>query len=371
MTPQGEVFANKSAYSWRVAMYNAKFRSDEYSTEEAPFFLDVQTNGYFYGTADVAVRYFGPADSYDARVVRVQAFTSPDFTGIPVAAGYVKGKSATLAATGAAPEANCSIVGIPAGKYYLRAFIDSDKDGECDDWESSGYLCARDGSTADFLVPTAITVGPEIGSSDLAVIYIEDADTDKDGLPDSWEYAKYGSLTAKGIELLSETPAGEALVNTRLSGALDLRAGAKVPAAGLAVKLRSSLLNNAGVLALASGAPIDGESSFTDAISATVSEKLAADGVKITSLRFADGKVTIAVDVETEAPEVDSVLLSASEAGIPVKATVLWKQSLADTVWQTLGSKEFTTGSGEEEISVLETGAGASGFFKVVVEEAK
>ena len=363
MTPQGEVFANKSTYSWRVAMYNAKFRSDEYSTDDASFFLNVQTNGYFHGSADVAVRYFGPADSYDARAVRVQAFTSPDFTGIPVAAGYVKRKSATLAVTGALPEANCTIIGLPAGKYYLRAFIDSDKDGECDDWESSGYLCARDGGTSDFMVPTAITIGPDIGLSDLSVIYIEDADTDCDGLPDSWEYAKYGSLSAKGIELLSETPAGEALVNMRLSGALDLRAGAKVPAAGLAAKLRSSLLNNAGVLALASGAPIDGEGSFADAISATVSEKLAADGV--------DGKVTIAVDVETEAADVSSVLLAASDAGIPVKATVFWKQSLADTVWQTLGSKEFTTGSGEEEISVGEAGAGTSGFFKVVVEEAK
>ncbi|MBR2837857.1 MAG: hypothetical protein IKE55_03660, partial [Kiritimatiellae bacterium] len=360
MTQEGEVFANKSAYGWRVAMYNAKFRSDEYSADPAPFYLEVQTNGYFHGTANVAVRYFGPADSYDARVVRVQAFASPDFSGIPVAAGYVKGKSATLAATGAAPSANCSVVGLPAGKYYLRAFIDSDKDGECDDWESSGYLCERDGGTSDSLVPTAVTIGPDIGLSDLAVIYIEDADTDGDGLPDSWEWAKYGSLTAKGIELLSETPAGETLVNLKLSGALDLRAGAKVPAAGLAAKLRSSLLNNAGVLALASGAPIDGEGSFADAISATVSEKLAADGVKITSLSFADGKVTIAVDVETEAAAVDSVLLSASNAGIPVKATVFWKQSLADTVWQTLGSKEFTTGSGEEEISVGEAGAGTS-----------
>ncbi|MBO7684092.1 MAG: LamG domain-containing protein [Kiritimatiellae bacterium] len=373
MTPDGKVFANKSSYGWRVAMYNAKFRSDEYSTGPASFFLNVQTNGYFYGSVDVAVRYFGPSDSYDARVVRVQAFTSPDFTGIPVAAGYVKGKSATLARTGAAPEANCSVIGLPAGKYYLRAFIDSDKDGECDDWESSGYLCDRDGSTPDVLVPTAVTIGPEAGKSDLAVIYIDDADTDGDGLPDSWEYAKYGSLEAKGIELLSETPAGEALVNAKLSGALELRAGARAPSAGLAAKLRSGLLGstglgNAGTLALALGAPLDGYASFTDAISATISDKLAEDGVKITSLSIADGKVVIALEVETESTA-SGFLLSTPTTGIPVKATVLWKQSLADTVWQTLGSKEFTVGSGEEEISVGNAGEGASGFFKVVVEE--
>ena len=371
MSPDNKLFANKSTYGWRVSMYNAKFRNDAYSTVAAPFFLNVQTNGYFYGSADVAVRYFGPADSYDAKAVRVQAFASPDFTGIPVAAGYVKGKSATLAATGAAPAANCTIIGLPAGKYYLRAFIDSDRDGECDDWESSGYLCARDGSTADYLVPTAITIGPDVGAGDLAVIYIEDADTDGDCLPDSWEYAKYGSLEARGIELLSETPAGETLVNMRLSGALDLRAGAKVPTAGLAAKLKSSLLDNAGALALATGATIDADESFTDAISGVVSEKLVEDGVKITSLALENGKVTISVDVETEATGAGSELLAASGAGIPVRALVLWKQSLADTVWQTVGSKEFTTGSGEEEISVGEAREGTSGFFKVVVEEVK
>ncbi|MBR2839552.1 MAG: LamG domain-containing protein [Kiritimatiellae bacterium] len=367
MSTSKKVFANKSTYGWRVAMYNAKFRSDAYSTEPAAFYLNVQTNGYEYGTADAAVRYFGPEESYDARVVRVQAFTSPDFTGVPVAAGYVKGKSSTLASAGSKPKANCTVVGLPAGKYYLRAFIDSDEDGVCDDWESSGYLCARDGSSAEILVPTPITIGPDVGSSDLAVIYIEDADTDGDGLPDSWEYAKYGSLEEKGIELLSETPAGELLVNKKLSGALSLRAGAKVPTAGLSAKLGSSL-SNAGTLALALGVSTDGYDSFASAISGEISEKLAADGVRITSLDFVDGTVYITVDVTTEAGK-ESPLVSSVASGIPVRATVLWKQSLTDLEWQELGSKEFVTGYGAEEIAVGDAMEGTSGFFKVKVEE--
>ena len=377
MTPQNKVFANKSTYGWRVAMYNAKFRSNAYSTEPATFYLNVQTNGYSCGTANVAVRYFGPEESFDARAVRVQAFTSPDFTGIPVAAGYVKGKN-TLAASGAEPAVNCTIVGLPAGKYYLHAFIDSDKDGVCDDWESSGYLCARDGTSADILVPTPVTVGPDAGSGDLAVIYIEDADTDGDGLPDAWEYAKYGDLSKKGIELLSETPAGEMLVNKRLSGALELRANARVPTAGLAVTTRSSL-NNAGTLALAMGASTDGYDSFGAAITGAVSPKLAEDGVSITSLEFVDGKVSITVSAETKPAEisaaasalVDGEALNSSGA-IPVTAIVYWKPSLAARQWRVVGySNDIVAGSGESatiDITDSEVG-GDSGFFKVEVME--
>ena len=56
----------------------------------------------------------------------------------------------------------------------------------------------------DYLNPVAMTFGSEKGDGDLAIIYLEDADTDGDGLPDAWEYAEFGSLTAKGVELLAE-----------------------------------------------------------------------------------------------------------------------------------------------------------------------
>ncbi|MBR3221208.1 MAG: LamG domain-containing protein [Kiritimatiellae bacterium] len=399
MTPSGKVFANKSTYGWRVSMYNAKFRSNAYSTEPATFYLNVQTNGYLYGTANVAVRYFGPKESFDARAVRVQAFTSPDFTGIPVAAGYVKGKSATLDAVGAKPQANCSIIGLPLsapgatttgeahGTYYLRAFIDSDKDGVCDDWESSGYLCVRDGSalnnilagdgsvsTENILNPTPIKIGPDVGYGDLAVIYIEDADTDEDGLPDSWEYAKYGDLSKKGIELISETPAAEMLVNKRLTGALELRANARIPTAGLSSTLRSSL-SNAGTLALAMGASPQDDESFTAAISGAVSPKLAEDGVSITSLEFVDGKVSITVSAETK-PAEHSAAASAlvdSEAlkgDIPAVATVYWTQSLVNPQWTPVKSQNIVVGSGEDTIDIGNAvPEGVSGFFRVEVME--
>ena len=351
-------------------MYNSKFRDDAYSAA-ASFYLEVQTNGYSTGTANVGVRYFGPEKSYEGKVIRVQAFSSPDFSGIPVAAGYVKDVSA-LARTGEEVAANCQVVGLPDGQFYLRAFIDSNNNGVCDDWESSGYLCARDGTSADWLNPTPVTVGPAVGIAETAEIYLEDADTDNDGLPDAWEYAAYGSLTAKGIELLSETPAGEELVNASLVGALELRENAQVPAAGLATRVRSSL-GNAGTLALALGVNPAGYDSFAAAISGSVSEKLAEDGVKITSLSFEGGKVLVTVDVETESgseligPLAPSVAPKSS--GLEVVAKVYWKQSLADSQWTLVGEKTFAVGSGETEIDAGAAVDGTSGFYKVVVEE--
>ena len=372
ITPEGKIFANKSTYGWRVAMYNSKFRTDSF-TAAAPFYLEVQTNGYSTGAANVGVRYFGPAASYAGKVVRVQAFASPDFTGIPVAAGYVKDAS-TLAKTGEKVAANCCVVGLPEGKYYIRAFIDSNTNGACDEWESSGYLSARDGTSADWLSPTPITVGPGSGLSETAEIYLEDADTDNDDLPDSWEYALYGSLTAKGVELLSETPAGEELINASLVGALELRENAQVPAAGLATRVHASL-RNAGTLALALGVNPAGYDSFAAAISGSVSDKLAEDGVKITSLSFVDGKVSITVDVETESGSELTGPLAASVApkssGLEVTAKVYWKQSLADSQWTLVAEKSFRVGSGETEIDAGDAVSGTSGFYKVEVEEKK
>ncbi len=173
---------------------------------------------------------------------------------------------------------------------------------------------------------------------------MEDADTDCDGLPDSWEFAKYGRLDAKGVELLSETHAGGARVNKALSGDLELRENAHVPSAGLAGHVRSTL-SNAGTLALALGVNTAGYDTFAAAISGSVSEKLVENGVKITSLDFADGKVAITVDAETEAGEpIDSPLVAnvpAKSGGIEVVARVYWKQSLTDSQWTLVAQQDM------------------------------
>ena len=374
-TQENKVFANKARYTWKVGMYNSKYTTDSFSSNGS-FYMDVQTNGFEYGTANVAVRYFGPKSSYakNKSVIRVRAFESPDFTGKAVAAGYVAAPDDVetgVSVTGRMVVANSQIVGIPKGSYYLQAFIDSNANGVCDKWESSGYLCRRDGSTPDYLNPTAMTFGDKMGPGDLAVIYIEDADTDGDGLPDAWEYAEYGSLTAKGVELLSETPAGEFLVNQTLSGTLELQSNAKVQTSGLAGYIGRTFAN-AGMVALALGANTSAYDSFAAAISGTVEPELVEGGVKIAELNMNDGKVTIKVEVETTTAASGSVLsqIIDTDGTMKVNCKVNWKATLADSVWTTLRQQVITVGADAVEIDLSgvapET---ASGFYSVVIEK--
>ena len=381
-TTLGKIFENKKVYTWKVSMYNAKFSNAANYSDPGKFFMEVQTNGTAYGTANVAVRYFGPTETYTRNnpVVRVQAFTSPDFTGKPVAAGYVADPSSAengLAVANREVMANCHVVGLEPGSYYLQAFIDSNGNGVCDRWETQGYLCARDGSTADWLNPTTINFGTSVGLGDLAVIYLEDADTDADGLPDAWEYAVYGSLTAKGVELLTETKAGEQLYNKALTkGELALQDGAFLPIGGLEGLLGSRFLNNAGMVSLAMGAPNAGKGGFTEAIEAALAPDLAEGGVAITELGLRDGKVTVALDIVTTSGSESPLAKFFDASGkLTVVCEILWTPSLAQAP-KVIYSESVVVGDAPVEFDIsaalqkaqTEAGVdGASAFFSANV----
>ena len=383
-TLTGKVFENKKVYGWKVAMYNAKFSQESnagYNSGSASFFMEVQTNGYDYGSANVAVRYFGPTETWTAKnpVIRVRAYTSPDFTGLPVAAGYVAAPddpaNGLLAGTNAAP--NCTVVGIPRGTYYLQAFIDSNGNGACDPWETQGYLCTRDGSKPDSLDPTAITFDSKIGKGDLAIIYLEDADTDGDGLPDAWEVAVYGSLAAKGTELLTETKAGEFVVNTALSGALDLQKNARVPTAGLAGEI-GSRLGNMSLMALAMNVQTEGYESAAAAIEAALTPELEEGGVSITELGLNDGKVTIALSIATTSgAESPLAKFFDTNGKLTVVCEILWTPTLAQEP-KVIYTKDVVVGDEPVEFDISEAiekaqkEAGVSGdsaFFSAKVHK--
>ena len=382
-TTAGAVFANKARYSWNVTMYNAKYSNTSLnygSSGAGTFYLNVETNGTEYGTANVAVRYFGPTDSWAKKnpVVRVRAYTSPDFTGTPVAAGYVADPANAengLVVTGREVTANCRVIGIPAGTYYLQAFIDSNGNGTCDPWESSGYLCSRSlkTPTADYLDPMAMTFGDKLGEGDLAVIYLEDADTDNDGLPDAWEYALYGNLTTKGVESLTETKAGESLYSKDLAGKeLSLQADPILSLGGLAGQVGSRFLSSAGMLALAMSAPIAGDEPFAAAISRVVEPELAEGGVKITALEISGGTVTIALDIETTAANTESSLAKYFDANgdLNVTCKVLWTPTLANEP-TVVATKKVTVGKGAVTLEITDENvlSSPSGFFSVSVEK--
>ena len=180
-------------YTWQVTMYNAKFRSDFWSAQNgASVFTTAvneqqEVNDHGYSSIKAAVKYAGPSNvvskvanltELKGKVI-VQAFTTPDFSGAPLAQGLATNEVDNLV-SGAA---NASLKGLAAiGTYYVRAFIDMDGDGELDEWEPWGY--AKDAVTLvnDGTMPRA----------QLVAVWIEDSDTDGDWVPDAYEYAATG-----------------------------------------------------------------------------------------------------------------------------------------------------------------------------------
>ena len=169
------------------------------------------------------------------------------------------------------------------------------------------------------------------------------------------------------MELLTETQAGEFVVNTSISGALKLQENALVPTAGLAGRLAgTALMSNAGVLALAMGAETEGYDSFAAAIRGYVTPELVDDGVRITSLDLVDGKVSIKVEAETETA--GSAWIEGRKT-LEVMCQVKWKQFLSDSVWTDLGEPFLiTVGAEAAEIDISGlVPAGESGFYSVDV----
>ena len=128
----------------------------------------------------VKLVYKGPAKTLSGRV-HVQAFESPDFCGEPVAETVLDVANAE----------SVVIRGLQAGTYFVRAYIDTDRDFRHSDWESWGYLNGRDaacvGGDANIFTPVAVTVGNGLSIKDIRTLYIEDCDTNGNMFPDVWE----------------------------------------------------------------------------------------------------------------------------------------------------------------------------------------
>ena len=178
------------------------------------------------------MKYFGPlAESLSAvpttkkNLIRVQAFTSPDFSGLPVAETYVT-NVATIASENVIAT-NAVICGVAqGGRYYVRAYIDTDADGVKSNWESWGYACyVGNPSVKSVWAPKPIDVSYN-DMVPVTTVFIEDADTDGDDFPDAWEVNVKGDL-AKQDPIVGNT--FFAAVNPNL--AASLTAYSKISAA--------------------------------------------------------------------------------------------------------------------------------------------
>ncbi|MBO7686707.1 MAG: hypothetical protein J6V72_09995, partial [Kiritimatiellae bacterium] len=218
-TPKGVIFATTNNYQWSVSMLDAKFTAPNNANDETKQPFRLEASGALgtisdYGTIYACVRYFGPgttsakpATSMEG-LVRVQAFTTPDFSGMPAGEGWVTNK-ASLASQGA-PAANAVIRGVPPGTYYVRAFIDVNGDGAkatSDPWGYGCYVGSADAPYASVMrggeavlassfpyTPRAYVVASG-AESPMAEIYVEDTDNDNDGFPDIYE-ANQGAKNA-------------------------------------------------------------------------------------------------------------------------------------------------------------------------------
>ena len=370
------VFANHAAYTWSISAYNAKYKNDDFVTG-GTFRMDVQTNGYSTGSIATRVRYYGPAAvTNDASaVIRVRAYASPDFTGAPAGAGLVD--------TSVTEGVNCRLLGVSKGTYYLQAFVDSNNNGVCEPWESMGYLCQRDGTTADWLNPVALTVGESVGAGDVATIYIEDADTDGDNLPDAWEYVTATAqertngtfLAAKGVDRLTTSGAGEIAIDSTLTRDLlgiQYVNDEMVPTAGLASEILTTFRSSSAFAALTMGvAP----NLTVGADGALCQNPLVTEGTfAITGLAFdaAAGTVELTVAGDVTPPEVAASAIYQVKVGSTVTVKVLHTATLAGE-WQEVATMPLTISGDRLDGNVLTVPmpdvSATGGFYKVVIEQ--
>ena len=379
-TPDGsKLFENNKAYKWRVAVHNARYKNVTRWSASGDFRMEVQTESQNFGTALVAVRYFGPDVVATSGKIRVQAFKTPDFSGAPVGEGCVEDVSA-LADGSSSLAANARIIGLEPGTYYIRAFIDTQSDGKLATWESWGFACDRDVAGAAIYTPKAVKVGPKAGRSQVIPVFVEDSDTDQDNLPDAWEMVQKGALDKLGTGDLDQELRGGVAVKSELTGALN---GEGSLTTGLSVML-SSALKSPYVAAMVFGVDVSGASSATDA-QKKVNQAVGTAEQTAEPKKVAFNAITLDQSAGTVTLDITTVVDSASSADpalsaiyeIPATGTLevtlkLWKKDeLSDTGWTVVAERQVQVGDGDEKI-VLSLGSDvdlASGFFKVSLEK--
>jgi hypothetical protein len=362
-TTSGKVFANDANYSWRVTMYNSKYQDAAWSAAR-----DFRMN--VYGTTEpnnadrhrinVAVKYFGPgaintSTSKTEGSIRVEAFTSPDFSGNPAGRAFVRNAASV---TDTNHVVNATIIGLEPGTYYVRAYLDSTGNFIRNDWESWGYACPRgDTATGAIYAPTAFEIG-DGKETPTALVYIEDCDKDQDCLPDVWEYDKTGGgsnwLTTYGP--MDNEHNGYISVNPNLQASI------------------SDLISGGNSITLMSAGP----SQMPKALAAlmlgvdTVDPSLDARTLSIKALTLAGGDVTLSLSAEAEDPAAGTVFVTDGM----VRATVVVKYADSlDGEWKSVEKtleKKVEDGAVSEELtfSLEELGLDASkGFFKVELKQ--
>jgi len=322
----------------------------------------------------VCVKYFGPgAVDTDASKtnskIRVEAYTSPDFSGDPAARTFVAADWTTADAM-----SNVRLVGLKPGTYYVRAFLDSDGDFKRSDWESWGYANYRGepGRAADIFTPKPVAISSADLRAPLVNVWIEDADTDGDNLPDVWEYDTAG---ANKTDFLAKKNA-QPMTNDELALDKDF-ADAMVAvqnglSSGLAGAAFSLLQDKTGVELLINNGGTDTEWLTVDDLRPQIKEGT----IEITGLRLEGDNVILTMKAKTavavNGTVAEKFAVSASDK-ITVTLVVKSASSLDGPWTEQEMVKELSIVDGDVEstqyIKLSDLGLDASkGFFKIEVK---
>ena len=365
-TDKGVVFATTNNYKWAVSMLDAKFTTPNEDETKSDFRLECGGAVGDYGALKACVRYFGPAKcSFKASalkgLVRVQAFATPDFSGAPAAEAFLADGAELASAT--AEGANCVLMGLPAGTYYVRAYIDSNGNGAFDPWESWGYANAVGTGSKTPYTPKGVAVTRGGAARPLVTVYVEDMDTDNDGFPDAYEYDVKGNLTALG-------PASGATYFTRVNP--NLQAALDAYADLLRANLASAPLVT--MLSLASGETTDATLAAANLLMGEAAGATPAKEtiyVSIESFSLADGlALAVTSEVSKGASDVLAVDRTATvSVQLVASATADFAESKAVTV-KTITIRANAKGAARisaEELNAAIRANGLEGraFFKV------
>ena len=374
MMADGTVFEANKDYQWSVSMLDAKFTSPLSSEEKQTFRMQETSPGPGtddYGIIKVAVKYMGPgavSTNTAANCIRVEAFTTPDFTGEPAGVGYVTNTNNVKTET--AIEVNARIVGLPQRtekgtvRYYVRAFLDTDVTsaeggyGRRAPWESWGYASYRDPKEDrdDCFTPCAFTATND-EKAEPCVVFIEDCDTNRNMVPDILETSAAGATTLYSPYIAYT--ASDTVKTNALVSATDGANGDK----GSVKRTRSLLAFASAVEAAEGGTVTAGELAV---LNGGISfETVDSANIKITSFSLEEG---ISLEVDLDGTFADAVS-AGYDTGL-VNVTVEYSKTLDNGgSWQREGDVVTLYFSLTEPVTTID--ASELGAIKAAIESAK
>ncbi|NLG01710.1 MAG: LamG domain-containing protein [Lentisphaerae bacterium] len=376
--PNGQVFQSNKVYAWRVIAMNAKFSDTASNWSDWKYFrLDVnapmQSSGY--GSAEARVKYYGPAAAMLTGRVKVQAYRTASFTGMPEAEYTLAGTDLAALTSLAAPVVNARLYGLQesgvAGSYYLCAYIDHNGNDVRDPWESWGYANHYGVDAEMPYMARAVDVVYSAEAPRLDIV-IEDADTDQDWVPDAWEYEQNPAGDFLGLVGPSTGAAGDTEINPYLGSLLSqTQASAFFTALALGTTdLDGDGLGDLNELVLGS----DARSASTAGDGYNDGDKTAlglnpADALRldVTGITLANGLPEVDWSVAVERSGVSTLSLAPE-----VTYELLYTPSLSNPQWQVVRSGKVALDGVQTLTSQIESAVSvdpAQGFFRVRLQK--